>query len=77
MNRKDLERPKQKDFIELDLFGDGYVNDFRYAKALEEYCYDLENLYDDLERDLDNIEEENNELSQRLEEVRDVANGYY
>lgn len=35
-------RPKQSDFIEWDRFGDGHVNDFRYAKALEKYCDELE-----------------------------------
>lgn len=77
MNRKDLERPEEVDFIMTD-FGSGQLIDFKaYAEALKEYCDDLENLYDDLERDLDNIEEDNNELAQRLEEVRDVVNGYY
>lgn len=37
---EDLEKPKQEDFIEWDRFGDGHVNDFRYAKALEKYCSD-------------------------------------
>ena len=35
-------RPKQEEFIEWDRFGDGHVNDFRYAKALEKYCDKLE-----------------------------------
>ncbi len=35
-------RPKQEEFIEWDHFGDGHVNDFRYAKALEKYCDELE-----------------------------------
>lgn len=37
-----MNRPKQEDFIEYDRFGDGHVNDFRYAKALEKYCDLLE-----------------------------------
>ena len=35
-------RPKQEEFIEFDRFGDGHFNDFRYAKALEKYCDELE-----------------------------------
>lgn len=37
-----MNRPKQEDFIEWDRFGDGHVNDFRYAKALDKYCDLLE-----------------------------------
>lgn len=37
-----IKRPKQEEFIEWDYFGDGHVNDFRYAKALEKYCDELE-----------------------------------
>lgn len=37
-----MNRPKQKDFIEWDRFGDGHVNSVRYAKALDKYCDELE-----------------------------------
>ena len=40
-----LKRPQQEDFIEWDRFGDGHVNSVRYAKALEQYCNDLENVW--------------------------------
>ena len=37
-----IKRPKQEEFIEWDRFGDGHVNDFHYAEALEKYCDELE-----------------------------------
>lgn len=46
---KMIKRPEQRDFIEWDRFGDGHVNDFRYAKALEQYCDELEAEYKILE----------------------------
>ena len=44
-----IKRPEQRDFIEWDRFGDGHVNDFRYAEALEKYCDELEAEYKILE----------------------------
>lgn len=61
-----LEKPKQENFIEFDRFGDGHVNDFRYAKALEQYCNDLENVLADTEYDLESAECDNRELTNRL-----------
>lgn len=69
---EDLEKPKQEDFIEWDRFGDGHVNDFRYAKALEKYCSDLENILADTEYDLESSECDNRELADRLEKIRGV-----
>lgn len=74
---EDLEKPKQEDFIEWDRFGDGHVNDFRYAKALEEYCNDLENVLADAEYDLETAECDNRELADRLEKIRGALNGKY
>lgn len=74
---EDLEKPKQEDFIEWDRFGDGHVNDFRYAKALEQYCNDLENVLADTEYDLESSECENRELQDVLEKIRGVLNGKY
>lgn len=76
MNRKDLERPKEADFAMTGF--EGRLVDFKaYAEALEEYC-------DDLEYDLEYTESDNNELTQKLEEIediiekfRDVIDGYY
>ena len=72
---EDLEKPKQEDFIEWDRFGDGHVNDFRYAKALEKYCSNLENVLADTEYDLETAECDNRELTNRLEQIRGVLDG--
>lgn len=72
-----LEKPKQENFIEFDRFGDGHVNDFRYAKALEQYCNDLENVLADTEYDLESAECDNRELTEKLEKVRGVLDGKY
>lgn len=72
---EDLEKPKQEDFIEWDRFGDGHVNDFRYAKALEQYCNDLENVLADTEYDLESSECENRELQDVLKKIRGVLDG--
>lgn len=74
---EDLEKPKQEDFIELDRFGDGHVNDFRYAKALEKYCSNLESVLADTEYDLETAECDNRELADRLEKIRGVLDGKY
>lgn len=70
-----LEKPKQENFIEFDRFGDGHVNDFRYAKALEQYCNDLENVLADTEYDLESAECDNRELTNRLEQIRGALDG--
>lgn len=70
-----LEKPKQENFIEFDRFGDGHVNDFRYAKALEQYCNDLENVLADTEYDLESSECDNRELANKLEQIRGVLDG--
>ena len=70
-----LEKPKQENFIEFDRFGDGHVNDFRYAKALEQYCNDLENVLADTEYDLESSECDNRELANKLEKIRGVLDG--
>lgn len=69
---EDLEKPKHEDFIEWDRFGDGHVNDFRYAKALEKYCSNLENVLADTEYDLETAECDNRELANKLEKIRGV-----
>lgn len=74
---EDLEKPKHEDFIEWDRFGDGHVNDFRYAKALEKYCNDLENVLADTEYDLETAECDNRELTEKLEKVRGALDGKY
>lgn len=70
-----LEKPKQENFIEFDRFGDGHVNDFRYAKALEKYCSNLENVLADTEYDLETAECDNRELTEKLEKVRGALDG--
>lgn len=72
---EDLEKPKQEDFIEWDRFGDGHVNDFRYAKALEKYCSNLESVLADTEYDLESSECDNRELTNRLEQIRGALDG--
>ena len=74
---EDLEKPKQEDFIEWDRFGDGHVNDFRYAKALEQYCNELENVLADTEYDLESSECENRELQDVLKKIRGALDGKY
>lgn len=74
---EDLEKPKQENFIEFDRFGDGHVNDFRYAKALEQYCNDLENVLADTEYDLESSECDNRELANKLEKIRGALDGKY
>lgn len=71
----DLKRPQQEDFIEWDRFGDGHVNDFRYAKALEKYCSNLDNVLADTEYDLESSECDNRELANKLEQIRGVLDG--
>lgn len=70
-----LKRPQQEDFIEWDRFGDGHVNDFRYAKALEKYCNNLGNALVDAEYAFEEAECENRELTEKLEKVRGVLDG--
>lgn len=70
-----LKRPQQEDFIEWDRFGDGHVNDFRYAKALEKYCNDLEDVLADTEYDLESEQCENKALLNKLEKIRGVLDG--
>ena len=72
-----LEKPKQENFIEFDRFGDGHVNDFRYAKALEQYCNDLENVLADTEYDFEEAECDNRELANKLEKIRGVLDGLH
>lgn len=74
---EDLEKPKHEDFIEWNRFGDGHVNDFRYAKALEKYCSNLENVLADTEYDLETAECDNRELTEKLEKIRGVLDGKY
>lgn len=70
-----LKRPQQEDFIEWDRFGDGHVNNFRYAKALEKYCNDLEDVLADTEYDLESEQCENKALLNKLEKIRGVLDG--
>lgn len=70
-----LKRPQQEDFIEWDRFGDGHVNDFRYAKALEKYCNNLGDALVDAEYAFEEAECENRELTEKLEKVRGVLDG--
>lgn len=72
---ENLEKLKQEDFIEWDRFGDGHVNDFRYAKALEKYCNALENVLADTEYDLESAECDNRELTNKLEKIRGALDG--
>lgn len=72
-----LKRPQQEDFIEWDRFGDGHVNDFRYAKALEKYCNNLGDALADAEYGFEEAECENRELQDVLEKIRGVLDGKY
>lgn len=69
---KDLKKPKQRDFAELDRFGDEHVNDFRYAKALKQYCNDLENVLADTKYDLEIAKCDNRELADKLGQIRGI-----
>ena len=70
-----LKRPQQEDFIEWDRFGEGHVNDFRYAKALEKYCNNLGDALVDAEYAFEEAECENRELTEKLEKVRGALDG--
>lgn len=75
---KEVKRPEAEDFVEYIDNEDKPVvlwND--YAKALERYCTDLENLFANLEYDLDSAECENRELVNKLEKIRGVLDGKY
>lgn len=67
-----LKKPKQRDFAELDRFGDEHVNDFRYAKALKQYCNDLENVLADTKYDLEIAKCDNRELADKLGQIRGI-----
>lgn len=74
---RNLEKPKQEDFIESDCSGDGHVNDFHYAKALERYCNSLEEELTDTEYDLDSALCDNEALLEKLEKIRGVLDEHY
>lgn len=77
---REIKRPKAVDFL-TDIYE--YLNnddttpiDYpNYAKALEKYCTDLENLFANLEYDLDNAECENRALVDKLSKIRGVIDG--
>ena len=52
-----MNRPKQEDFIEWDRFGDGHVNNVRYAEELEKYCDYVETLVNVLKEMINLIKE--------------------
>lgn len=75
-----LKRPQQEDFL-TDI-AEYLTNDDTtpieypdYAKALENYCTDLENLLADSEYNLDDAECENRALLKKLEKIRGVLDG--
>lgn len=75
-----LKRPQQEDFL-TDI-AEYLTNDDTtpieypdYAKALEIYCTDLENLLADSEYNLDDAECENRALLKKLEKIRGVLDG--
>lgn len=72
-----FKKPKQRNFIEVDSFGDEHVNYFRYAIALKQYCNDLENVLADTKYDLEMIKCDNRELADKLEQIRGVLDGSY
>lgn len=75
---KEAKRPKEDDFILLkDAKGHPVFNFYNYARALERYCTDLENLFADLEYDLDSAECENKALLEKLSKIRDVLDEGY
>ena len=79
---REIKRPKAIDFL-TDIY-EYLTNDDTtpieypdYAKALENYCTDLENLFANLEYDLDNAECENKALIEKLSKIRGVLNDHY
>lgn len=77
-----LKRPQQEDFL-TDI-AEYLTNDDTtpieypdYAKALENYCTDLENLLADSEYNLDDAECENKALLEKLSKIRDVLDEGY
>lgn len=77
---REIKRPKAVDFL-TDIYeypnnDDTTPIDYpNYAKALEKYCTDLENLFANLEYDLDNAECENRALVDKLSKIRGVIDG--
>lgn len=75
---REIKRPKAVDFL-TDIYE--YLNnddttpiDYpNYAKALEKYCTDMENLFANLEYDLDSAECENTALVEKLSKIREVV----
>ena len=75
---REVKRPKAVDFL-TDIYE--YLNnddtnpiDYpNYAKALEKYCADLENLFANLEYDIDSAECENTALVEKLSNIREVV----
>ena len=71
-----LKKPKQEDFLCYDnASGKICLND-DYAKALEKYCSNLEELAD-TEYGLESAECDSRELADRLEKIRGVLDGKY
>lgn len=77
-----LKRPQQEDFL-TDI-AEYLTNDDTtpieypdYAKALENYCTDLENILADSEYNLDDAECENRALLKKLEKIRGVLDEKY
>lgn len=75
-----IKRPRRADFL-TDI-AEYITNDDTtpieypdYAKALENYCTDLENLLADSEYNLDDAECENRALLKKLEKIRGVLDG--
>lgn len=77
-----IKRPRRADFL-TDI-AEYLTNDDTtpieypdYAKALENYCTDLENLLADSEYNLDDAECENRALLKKLEKIRGVLDEKY
>lgn len=77
-----IKRPRRADFL-TDI-AEYLTNDDTtpieypdYAKALENYCTDLENLLADSEYNLDDAECENRALLKKLEKIRGALDEHY
>ena len=77
MNREDLKRPKQVDFIGYDNRSNSFLDKDGYIAALEEYCDNLGDALADAEYDFEEVECENRELQDVLEKIRGVLDGKY
>ena len=69
---KGLKKPKKEDFLCYDNARDRITLEDDYVKALEKYCFDLQNVLADTKYDLEIAKCDNRELADKLEQIRGI-----